>query len=313
MSSGRSHQGQTNDPTTAAQPVLMGLSTLRTRLALVHAACLMAMEGTTRAPVLQVVERAAEAYGVIVAASEGGQTFTALGVGTATTHGKVRLVLEPAQLQRIQERLAAQVEAAVAQVEEAVKRFGDLAARVAGLEEHLQQTVCLARRQWEIQEFVQQHRAIRDQAEAWEMEYDRAREEVARVEQLRRACADLDQKARALPDLQERRKALQQALRQHEADDAELAKQEKALADRVQRLRDRYQWVELARVQQAIEDARRELDDLQRQLGEKRSLLGRVFGKKPGQGQASHPEDALGTSAPPSAGSGAHLERGRGP
>ena len=71
-----------------------GLSDLKVQLALVQAACTMALEGTARATASQVAVRANTTYGTEAAASFAGQVFATLNINTVITRGKSRLVLD---------------------------------------------------------------------------------------------------------------------------------------------------------------------------------------------------------------------------
>lgn len=266
--------------------VLKGLAELKVRLALVQAASLLAMEGTSRASVLAVAERAAQEYGVEVTPSEAGQTFTALGIESTLSHGKRRLALDVTRLQALQERLEGEVEEAAARVAAAVTRFGNVADRVRELEVQLAVAYRLQQREHEVRGYLRETDGLRREAALWEQRYQQAKADVEDVEQRKAACADLDKKVKALPRLEERKTALEQRLKDAEAQQEEITKQEQALAQRVARLKERAGWVSLAQLEQAIAQDRQELERLRREIGEKRTVWERLFGKRPEGGQA---------------------------
>ena len=61
-----------------------------------------------------------------------------------------------------------------------------------------------------------------------------------------------------------------------------ISRQEQQLADVINQLKPRKGWVELADLQVAIYNSKVELDQISRQLGEKRSLLDKLLGRNRG-------------------------------
>ena len=99
------------------------------------------------------------------------------------------------------------------------------------------------------------------------------------------------------PSLEERKAQFTAALAKHEADvndlktrEQDITVKEKALetraaqlGQRLVKLQKKERLVELAGLQVAIEDARKELDRLLKQFGEKRTMLDRLIHRKEGQ------------------------------
>ena len=77
---------------------------------------------------------------------------------------------------------------------------------------------------------------------------------------------------------------LESKIKQHQADVKVLAEKEALLARSIYSLQQRWGYVQLTELQQAIQQARAELDQLSCQLGEKRSLLDRMLHRKGGAG-----------------------------
>ena len=71
-----------------------------------------------------------------------------------------------------------------------------------------------------------------------------------------------------------------EALREEiQAEERDLAIREQKLEDRSHQLRKLARTVELAEIEKAVEERKRELDEVLKQLGEKRSLLSRMLGR----------------------------------
>ena len=71
-----------------------GLKELKIQLVLIQAACVLALEGITRATAGQIASRAIKEYDIEVLPSFTGQIFTGLNIKKLTSHGKSRFVLE---------------------------------------------------------------------------------------------------------------------------------------------------------------------------------------------------------------------------
>ena len=282
---------------------LLGLTPLKQRLCLVQAGCLMAREGRQRAQVSEVLARAQALYGIEITPGEAGQHFSSLGMKTVTTHGKSRLVLDIASLEKIREPLEEEVE----EHEELLKERGavyDLTMkRVAELEERCAAIVRLASREAELKAYLDAYNrpggtpvAVRGYSAGasfnrtpsalttLQQRVSQLQAQVSQVKALEAQIKELEGKADKR-GLEERRHKLEEevaGLKQSKADldreEAAFAEQEKAQANRIQQLQVRQRLVTLADVDLALAQARQELASLDSQLNEKRSLLSKVFG-----------------------------------
>ena len=97
---------------------------------------------------------------------------------------------------------------------------------------------------------------------------------------LRDQCRELQTRIDTISDLKERRSQLESAIKDIEAAEAEMTAREHELDSCIARLKSRQPWVTLSEIHQQIDDAQTELDELSRQLGERRSRLSKLFGKK---------------------------------
>ena len=73
-------------------------------LALVQAACILALEGINRATATQVADKTIETYQVDITPAFTGQVFASLNIPTATSHGKSRFILEYENLEKFNPR-----------------------------------------------------------------------------------------------------------------------------------------------------------------------------------------------------------------
>ena len=111
-----------------------GLKELKMQLVLVQAACVLALEGITRATAGQIAARAIKDYGIEVLPSLTGLIFTNLNIQKLTSHGKSRFVLKYEQLKEIREQTEAQCNEMIEKLETVVKTFHQLPERISKLQ-----------------------------------------------------------------------------------------------------------------------------------------------------------------------------------
>lgn len=263
-------------------------------LVVVQAASAMALTGLTRATASEIAARVTEELGAEVTASAVGQILSKLNVRTVTSRGKSRYVLDSQPLEQLRGELEAEFVGQAEELELVISTFGDLTERVMVLAREWQKireahalerdlTVALAE--------VRQRPSMLKQLQA---EASRLEQAALQEEQLREECREMSKELKALPPLEKRREALSEAIATYEAEAGELKTKEGVTASRqralekreaqlhrgVEMIRKREGIVELAGLETAIEDARQELAGLSKQLGEKRSLLERLIGRR---------------------------------
>ncbi|MFC1935656.1 hypothetical protein ACFLX9_02710 [Chloroflexota bacterium] len=248
-------------------------------LSLVQTACAMALEGITRASVTEVVRRAMESHGTRLEASTAGQLFSAMGVRTVTSHGRNRLVLDQEELLPLRDRMAADYEKQAQEVEEYLSTFQPLVERVRALEEKRETIIRMMTREHQLKEMLREREGWLYRYRALEKEAAQLRQIVSAVTQLRGEIRSLKSRARGFSSLERRKAKLEEDVAAHEREEAVLSKKEEALASRLDDLKRRAGWLSLAQMEQVLVEAKQELDDLSRQLGEKRSLVQKLFGK----------------------------------
>ena len=111
-----------------------GLKELKIQLVLIQAACVLALEGITRATAGQIAARAIKDYGIEVLPSFTGLIFTNLNIKKLTSHGKSRFVLEYDQLKEIREQTETHCNEMIEKLETAIKTFHQLPERITALQ-----------------------------------------------------------------------------------------------------------------------------------------------------------------------------------
>lgn len=284
-----------------------GLSDLEIQLALIQAACAMALQGVTRATATEITNKAIAEYEIEATASFTGQTFANLNIRTATSHGKSRFILEYDHLERLRQDIAAKCEELNAKLESSIVGFHDLPERVNNLQTQWQDIVKMRNRERELINFINEANKAPPRLNQLEAVARQMRGQADQVQELEKECRNLSNRIKKLPSLEERKKSLEAAIGEHEkaiadkeqqlaakekklvarekeiaGEERELTFRESQLSERISKLHKRTGWVDLATVDQAIESAREELKQISRQLGEKRSLLDRLLHRKEG-------------------------------
>lgn len=267
-------------------------------------ALLMSLEGTQRAKATQLAERIEADHGVSITPSRVGIMMSGFKVRSVTSSGRSRLVLEPEQLRDVFQRLELEADAIGPEVEEAVKRFGDIVNVVESLDVRLGQVRYLAQRHTEMQGHLDKNRMAINGLYQLERQYEQAKKQVQRATQLQQAIESLDERVKGLPAIEARWKALERSIADHTARVKDLRQREEGLAARQRQLESRTQElggrerrqaqenaaVDLVELEATIAGKQKELDeevktrereirDLDKQINSKRSLLNRVLGR----------------------------------
>ncbi|MFC1873879.1 hypothetical protein ACFLYX_01100 [Chloroflexota bacterium] len=268
---------------------LRGLRDQKVSLALVQTACTLALEGTNRATAGQITERAIKEYGIEAIPSFTGQLFSSLGVKTVTSHGRNRLVLDHEQLEDIGKQLISQCEEKAAKLESTIETFNEVPERIKSLEAQWQQIVKSRQKERELINLINEERQKPSRLEELKVEWKRLQEKASLATELEKECREFQRKVRKIPSLEERKKALEEALEKYEkevksftAREQDAAKREGSLATAIAKLQQRTGWLELAELEEQIKKTREELDQVLRQLGEKRSVLDVLLLRKRG-------------------------------
>ena len=293
MTSGQAGKGR-------KEPPGAGLQGLRSRLALVKAATLLALEGKTRATVTELLDRSEDEETLELSPGEAGQILSSLGLRRLTSHGRSRLELDPVKLGRIRHEVDLEITAQEERYTQEQVRLIALTQRVERLTQQAEAIKDLIDREGILRAYLQRHippqvgysgpgsASFRGQAGSiLQYRVTRLQQEVAQVQKLEAAIKEMEGKVAGKAALEARRRKLAEEAAKVTEAEATLAKGEASQAQRkvqhAKRLQE-YRYtsgvMRLAEVEQAVAAGRVELEQLSRQLGEKRSLLGKLFGKK---------------------------------
>jgi chromosome segregation ATPase len=271
-----------------------GLSELKAKLALVQAACTLALEGITRATASEISMKAAREYQVEATPSFTGMIFSAMGIRTVTTHGKSKFVLESNQLEKIRSEITMKCEEIQAKLKEAVKKFQDLPKRIDSLQVEWTKLRTFRAREQELIRVINADRQNPPRMDFLEAEYKKIQLRDERISNLKQEINTLEQKEKKLASLDDKKKAIETRIADHEKKVQDLLKKEQditlreqeteqrlsILMKRIEKIAGKIGWVDLATLTQKVEEARKELDQVLKQLGEKRSLLDKLLHRK---------------------------------
>jgi hypothetical protein len=257
---------------------ISGLRPLKETMGLVTAALAMSLQGQTRATAGEVAERASKDFETDATASEAGRVFSQMHLATATTHGKTRLVLDAEQLKSIREKVAEQCRECERELKAALDDFRDGAMTIKALQDQWKEIVRMRAMERELSEKIQQERKIPSKLPYLENEAAKLLAVAEKVDTLQKDCKEMEKKIAALPSLQEREVSLQAVISQYKEEEREVAAAEARLGLALTQLKERNAWVTFLDLEHNINKKKAELEELSKRLGEKRSLLQRMFG-----------------------------------
>jgi conjugal transfer/entry exclusion protein len=207
-----------------------------------------------------------------------------------TTHGKNNFVLVPEHLEKIREETASRCEQTLEKLEECTDKFRDLPKRIEELQQEWRKTMSLRSREQELVRAINEDRRNPNhpQMDYLEAEYKKIQQRnefINRVKDEGKALVAKEKKL--LPSLQAKNQVIGERIAEQERETAALlqkereiagqeqqaANKEAALAERLAKLQKRLVWLKLAELEQNIEEAKKELASLSKQLKEKHSLL----------------------------------------
>jgi DNA repair exonuclease SbcCD ATPase subunit len=270
----------TNSPAVKTYQTVNGLRNLKEILGLVEAALVMSLEGTSRATVSEVLKKATDEFGVTSTAAISGQIFSQLQINTATTHGKPRLVLDPTQLKSIKDLLSRRITEVYKELAEVLSEYKDTSNRINRLEEQLKESIRQYKRERELTQQLQQVNSQPSRLPYLEQELAKKKKEAEQVIQLEQKCKELSEKIKTLPSLQDKEKKLATDISNYQAWEREIVQSEARLGTALEQLKVRSAWATVLDLHNTIQKQKVELDDLSRQLGEKKSLIQRILGKR---------------------------------
>lgn len=280
-----------------------GLSELKIHLALIQSACSLALGGITRATASEISVKALQDYQIEATPLFTGQTFSIMGIRSVTTHGKSKFVLDSDQLEKIRLELVSKCEQTLVKLQEAVEKFRDLPQKINAAQKEWNHLLALREKERELVKLINADRQNPSNVNHLESEYKKIQKRDEYIANIKKEIKALEHKEKTIISLEEKKMAIDlrlsdyekkaQALTQKERDatlkEQELAKKEQQteqqlvlLGKRIEKLAGKIGWVDLVTLNQKVAEAKKELDQLSRQLGEKRSLLDRLLHRKEG-------------------------------
>ncbi len=167
-----------------------------------------------------------------------------------------------------------------AKMEATLQGFQELPQRVDDLQERWEEVKRLYQQEQTLRKQLVQYRDVGRQLPFLEAQAQDLQERAKRAVKIEEICQALTEEIEAIPDLEKRKAALEETAREYKDRAASIAAQEKKYERMIHQLQEREGWLSLAQLEQSIAQARDELDQISRQLGEKRSLLDRMIRRK---------------------------------
>ena len=250
---------------------------LQTVLSLVQTACLLAQEGVGRISASELADRLTKEFNVSLAAFEAGQILIDLGLKKCVIHGKSRFILEPAQLEEVRKKVSALCEEQMQGLENSIEQFKTLRAKVLALEQEWRNLQQLEIRQRELTRLIAENQDNIAKLSYLESQRKRLEQQAQRMAALERECQELTKKINELPSLENRKVTLEQELSVYEKDEQLLTEREAQFAATLNKMKERFAWVDLVTLQHNIRLKTQELEQLDSQLVDKRSLLDKLL------------------------------------
>ncbi len=233
-----------------------GLDEMSVQLIILQTACIMCLDGITRATAGDITSRVIRDYDIEVTASITGQVLSRLGITTVTSHGKSRYVLEYDQLEKIRKDMSEKCEEQSAKLKEVMNEFRNLPKRIKGLEARWQEILNLRRREQSLINAINEKQTEVSKLKELEARAASLERRLEQVKGLEKECKSLTRRVNKLPDLEERKKSLEASISNHDIEANKIERQEDELQSRIARLQKRAAWARLADLEQAIEKCR---------------------------------------------------------
>lgn len=265
-------------------PTVGDLVEVRRCFAMLQAALSLAAEGVTRASATEVGRRAFE-QGTTLQPSEIGQIASACGIASKTSHGRSRLALNVDELSHLRDAVAGHVTSLEPRFEAEIERFEDLDGRLSAMRKRVEEATAMQDELQRLQNFVDSNRNTELFLKRHHEQAEQLERQAAESKRLQAHIRDLEMAIQAIPELTKREAELAQQLsaaetltEQLSVREATATQEEQHLGQRLGTLQRREALASLASLQETIQEAKRELDQVQHQLGEKKGLLSRMLG-----------------------------------
>jgi DNA repair ATPase RecN len=258
------------------------LNDLNVHLAIIQAAYLLCLEGVSRATANQILQRAVSEFSLNLTASEAGTILIGFSLRKVTIHGKSRFILNQGELKELRFRIEQQLKENEDKLESAIKYFSSLSAEIQELQNRWKNIQEMFSRKNDLIKLINNNQSSVANFPALQAQWKLLQDTNQKMVQIENECKDLNNQIKKLPSLEQRKTQLVEAVKKYQVDEKQLVEKEARMGRVLTDLKERNAWVDYVTLALNIQNAKAELDELSRQLGEKRSLLDKLLGRNKG-------------------------------
>jgi DNA repair exonuclease SbcCD ATPase subunit len=271
---------QFNFDQAAPRPSLLeDLDESKTALALIQAAGLLAQAGVRRISARDLAEKINLDSGIALTPSQVGIFLNKMGMPKYLLHGKRRFALDSDQLESIRQTLATQCQERMQQLRDSTEKYQELPDQIQALEDDYQKIQGLRSRELELNQLIAEHQPQTAKVNELEKRWQSLQKEANKVIDLEKEIPVLGQKILELPFLLARKATLEKSLQTYQEEEKVLAAKEAQLAALLNNLKERYAWMDLATLLYNIQLKKQELEELNKQIDDKRSFLDKLLNR----------------------------------
>jgi len=267
-----------------AVEVLESLGRLKEATLIVEACSMLANEGVKRATATEIASRCNLENGTDMSPPVVGRVLSAVGLRVTVSSGVKRNVLDPARLGTMQDSLRERLDSDAPVCQELVNDLSELVTRVAQLEDELAESINLIGRQAELRKYLDENRKKTFNFAYLTQEYHSLGMQLKNQESLKTQIKDLREKVEDSSRLEEEKAALEKTISERATTTSRMeverlrGEQElAALKSRASKSGARLSDIEKLAEAITLTELKLELDDINRQLGEKRTILDRAL------------------------------------
>jgi DNA repair exonuclease SbcCD ATPase subunit len=258
------------------------LNTLKIVLSLVQTACLLVKEGIDRISAGELVERLPKESNFNLTPSEAGQILIELGIEKSITRGKSRFILKQDQLKEVRQRISGQCNEQMNNLESLIKEYKTLPSQIQTLQQDWQKILQMDTRKKELIKAINENQGKVSNVGYLENQWKEIQAEGKRIATLEQEIKSLTTKIKELPSLEQKKASLEEAIRKYNAQESQLSQREASLGRSLQQFKERNAWVDLQTLVFNIQEKQSLLDQLSRQINEKRSFLDKLLHRNEG-------------------------------
>jgi hypothetical protein len=258
------------------------LNDLKLHLSVVQAAYLLCLEGVSRATTNDILQRASSEFSINLTASETGTILAGFSLKKVIIHGKSRFILDQEALKQIRSTIEHQLKENEDKLESAIKYFSFLSAEIQELQNRWKNIQEMFSMKNELIKLINNNQSNVANFPVLQAKWKLLQDTNQKMVQIENECNDLNNQIKKLPSLEQRKAQLVEVVKKYQAEEKQLVEKEARMGKTLTDLKERNAWVDYVTLQFNIQNAKAELDQLSKQLGEKRSLLDKVLGRNKG-------------------------------